>query len=1523
MVDTGSQVSLVSSSFVDRFRLTIEPLDRQDKTVFYSASGTKLNIIGKTGFRFQIDGLYLFHTFYVVSNLLDMCLVGVDFLTVNCCILHFGKSEISIMGDLVRAPLFKEDLKDCFVKTTKVLFIKPFSEAVIPVSCAKNYNNLDVKIEPVSHKQFKRYAVARSVSKVINNQTVCRILNCEPKMLILPRNTKIAAISTVDVKQDYVEIKNNNAESVERENGIQIDDKLTDEQLSNFHKEYGFKINENLTLDQKRELLKILFTFRSVFAQKLEDLKRYPNAEMKLQVKPGSQPWYRPVYKMTKDDARECHKQILEFEKANIIEPTRCSEINVPGFLVPKRETNDKRFVLDLRQANKNIVPFNIQLPNIEQLVHQLASEHAIYYSSMDLKSSFYQIKLHPESRHLTSFTDPLTMKKYQFTVAPMGLGNSVAYTCLALMEALGEMLGEGIVAVYVDDLAIFGKTWKSHTERLIRLLKTLKENNISINPKKTILAQPEISYLGFKISSDGCHLDESRVALMKALPVPTTKKELYRVLGCFSFCRRFIPNFVNKTYNMRQNLLKDKKFNFDEKCLEEFNYIKKQLTSETVLKPIDGNKTIYLFCDAAYTGLAFGLFMMYDGKLCPCAYGGRALDKTLKNSTPLQLELAAITLALQTYQHYIVNNTVRIFTDSLSAVYMSALSYGTPKERRMAAFLQRFNLEISHIKGSKNNLSDTLSRSFGDMPPATRVQFTADAQPDEDFILSVSAAAGESLVGDGNDAVRTDGQTDSLMSTGQITDRQLSYFTACFASSQEDTVSSGEIVSSVTPNRNPEAQGNVGQTRVDHTLTSTLNPRAPEYVSTAFFNQSNNQTQLHIINNPHTQSAEQVSSTQVQNDCSSERVDSAQPVSYCTSLASYNKNFQIQESTGDGWSEPTVTGNKNLVASAHKRRKKCQTEDRDMTDGNNLVPTDVVDVNSGQNDQPTDRPNDRTETDSIDNSRIYVPVLQKSDFTDEYGEFYDIYNYLSTQQLSGDDRRDRVTLLLAETFVIEDELLYRLTFPRNKRLVEAGFCDKRLCLPTKFREHCLKTFHEKLGHAGVNRCFAMIHGRYYWKSLYKDCTDYIRTCSQCLEMKRDYNKTTAPLHPILTPSCVGELYQMDHFVLSRPCGNFRCCLVITESYSGFVIITLTNSDSAEATSKIFIEKVLPLFGLTSKTTLLTDKGSGFLARVMRKIAEVLGIKMISSASGSARTNGKAERAIQEIKKALRMYAKNDLELQASIPIIELSLRNCPSETTRLSPAEIVFGRKIPIPLIGNANVELAPLKGDVKTYFKTVVERLAAIQEYTHENIEKSKQKAKENYDRINKVVEPSWQLGDRVLVKTKRLISNDRVITNPKFQGNYVIVDIVSSPERGTAYRVANVETGKVIRNLISHDRLKRDTSSGRADFYKRCPPLVTDSVNDRAEENRQTQTVTTADGADNTDTRDDDVDNEDDRPMVPALKVIRERRKGQKKEYFVLFEDKSRAWCDELTETLMKNWLITKARRSALRRRRARNR
>ena len=91
----------------------------------------------------------------------------------------------------------------------------------------------------------------------------------------------------------------------------------------------------------------------------------------------------------------------------------------------------------------------------------------------------------------------------------------------------------------------------------------------------------------------------------------------------------------------------------------------------------------------------------------------------------------------------------------------------------------------------------------------------------------------------------------------------------------------------------------------------------------------------------------------------------------------------------------------------------------------------------------------------------------------------------------------------------------------------------------------------------------------------------------------------------------------------------------------------------------------------------MSDKGTPFTSHEFGEFCNSNGIRHIRSAPYHPSTNGEAEQFVQVFKKALRPQVGNKVNVQAEIFKFLQRYRTIPHSTTKRSPSELLFGRKI------------------------------------------------------------------------------------------------------------------------------------------------------------------------------------------------------------------------------------------------------
>ena len=132
----------------------------------------------------------------------------------------------------------------------------------------------------------------------------------------------------------------------------------------------------------------------------------------------------------------------------------------------------------------------------------------------------------------------------YEPLVMFFGLTNSPA-TFQTMMDGIFEdLISEGVVVVYLDDILIFTKTLEEHRKVVRKVLEILREHGLSLKPEKCEFEKTSIEYLGVIISHDLVNMDPVKVAEVLEWPTPSNKKEVQSFLGFVNFYRQFIEGF-------------------------------------------------------------------------------------------------------------------------------------------------------------------------------------------------------------------------------------------------------------------------------------------------------------------------------------------------------------------------------------------------------------------------------------------------------------------------------------------------------------------------------------------------------------------------------------------------------------------------------------------------------------------------------------------------------------------------------------------------------------------------------------------------------------------------------------------------------------------------------------------------------------------------------------------------------------------------------------------------------------------
>ncbi|KAK8933754.1 hypothetical protein KSP39_PZI015878 [Platanthera zijinensis] len=263
---------------------------------------------------------------------------------------------------------------------------------------------------------------------------------------------------------------------------------------------------------------------------------------------PNLKPYRFPYYQKN-----EIERLIVEMLHKKQIRPST-SSFSSPVLLVKKKD-GTWRFRVDYRALNKITIKDRFPIPTIDELLDEL--HQARYFTKLDLRSGYHQIRMAEEDIHKIAFRTH--QGHYEFTVLPFGLSNAPS-TFQALMNKIFQPFLRKFIVVFFDDILIYSASQKDHLLHLSQSLEVLKQNNLYIKHSKCSFLTTMIDFLGHQITQGQVGPTKSNLEAIQNFLEPKTQKDIRAFLGLTGYYRKFIKGYATIAYPL-MDLLKQTLF--------------------------------------------------------------------------------------------------------------------------------------------------------------------------------------------------------------------------------------------------------------------------------------------------------------------------------------------------------------------------------------------------------------------------------------------------------------------------------------------------------------------------------------------------------------------------------------------------------------------------------------------------------------------------------------------------------------------------------------------------------------------------------------------------------------------------------------------------------------------------------------------------------------------------------------------------------------------------------------------------
>ena len=197
-----------------------------------------------------------------------------------------------------------------------------------------------------------------------------------------------------------------------------------------------------------------------------------------------------------------------------------------------------------------------------------------------------------------------------------------------------------------------------------------------------------------------------------------------------------------------------------------------------------------------------------------------------------------------------------------------------------------------------------------------------------------------------------------------------------------------------------------------------------------------------------------------------------------------------------------------------------------------------------------------------------------------------------------------------------------------------------------------------------------------------REVAQYVSECDICKRVKASHLRPADLLQPLTIPSEKWEDISMDFIVgLPKTAKGYDSIWVVVDRLTKSAhFIQVKTGYKSHQYAELYIARVVSLQGVPK--TIISDRGSQFVARFWEQLQASLGTQLIRSSGYHPQTDGQTERINQILEDMLRACALTySQKWDECLPLAEFAYNNSYQESIKMAPFEALYGRRCRTPL--------------------------------------------------------------------------------------------------------------------------------------------------------------------------------------------------------------------------------------------------
>ena len=361
------------------------------------------------------------------------------------------------------------------------------------------------------------------------------------------------------------------------------------------------------------------------------------------------------------------------------------------------------------------------------------------------------------------------------------------------------------------------------------------------------------------------------------------------------------------------------------------------------------------------------------------------------------------------------------------------------------------------------------------------------------------------------------------------------------------------------------------------------------------------------------------------------------------------------------------------------------------------------------------------------------------------------------------------------------------------------------LVVPASKQGEVIRNCHDGAlaGHFGLWKTYLRIARNYWWKGMYADVARHVRSCAECQSCKGPVVHGSEP-----QPIPVGGPFERIgiDFVgkLPNTRGGNAYVLVVTDYLTKWAEAFAVPNQSSDIVAQYLLEEIICRYGVPRE--LNSDRGSGFLNRVVSSIVRLLGVRQHFTSAWHPQCNGLTEKVNGTLTSSLRTLAsKNHRGWDTFLPYCLFAYRTSVHASTKYTPFFLLHGWEARMPLDWETNKPYSRKYANAEDYRADMAKGLDLARELARDNIEKA-QHTNQIYSKHKRFT--TFEVGDPVYVRNMHRSDEARAISKkllPLWEGPYEVLERIGAATYRLVHSARLGGRDKILKGTFHLERLK----------------------------------------------------------------------------------------------------------------------